>query len=79
MGVWGSFFVAAAALKTFTRNGFNAQGVNLTIFPWTRWALRRVNPRMWVLGSVRASSQAVHAANAYRLRFQVWTLRGQPA
>jgi len=30
--VWGSFLIAiaAAALKTPTRNGYNAQGVNLT-------------------------------------------------
>ena len=30
--VWGSFFIAiaAAALNTPTRNGYNAQGVNLT-------------------------------------------------
>jgi len=27
--VWGSFLLAAAALKTPTRNGYNAQGVNL--------------------------------------------------
>jgi len=26
---WGSFLIAAAALKTPTRNGHNAQGVNL--------------------------------------------------
>jgi len=30
--VWGSFLIAAAALKTRTRNGYNAQGVNLTFF-----------------------------------------------
>jgi len=29
--VWGSFLIAAAALKTPTRNGSNAQGVNLTL------------------------------------------------
>ena len=28
--VWGSFLITAAALKTPTRNGYNAQGVNLT-------------------------------------------------
>jgi len=28
--VWGSFLIAAAALKTPTKNGYNAQGVNLT-------------------------------------------------
>jgi len=28
--VWGSFLIAAAALQTPTRNGNNAQGVNLT-------------------------------------------------
>jgi len=27
---WGSFLIATAALKTPTRNGYNAQGVNLT-------------------------------------------------
>jgi len=39
---------------------------------------RKVGPcpesrRRWVLGSVHASSQAVHAANTYRPRFQVRT------
>jgi len=29
--VWGSFLIAAAALKTPTRNGYTAQGGNLTI------------------------------------------------
>jgi len=28
--VWGSFLIAAAALNTPTRNGYTAQGVNLT-------------------------------------------------
>jgi len=32
--VWGSFLIAAAALKTPTRNGYNAQGVNLTFGGW---------------------------------------------
>ena len=27
--LWGSFLIAAAALETPTRNGYNAQGVNL--------------------------------------------------
>jgi len=27
--LWGRFLIAAAALKTPTKNGFNAQGVNL--------------------------------------------------
>jgi len=27
--LWGSFLIAAAALKTLTRNGYNAQGANL--------------------------------------------------
>jgi len=38
--VWGSFLIAAAAFKTPTRNGYNAQGVNLTThtgFPVHRW------------------------------------------
>jgi len=30
--LWGSFLIAAAALKTPTRNGYNAQGVNFKIF-----------------------------------------------
>jgi len=30
--VWGSFLIAAAALKTPTRTGYNAQGVNLTSY-----------------------------------------------
>jgi len=29
--MWGSFLIAAAALKTPTRNGYNAQGVNLNL------------------------------------------------
>jgi len=29
--VWASFVIAAAALKTPTKNGYNAQGVNLTV------------------------------------------------
>jgi len=29
--LWGSFLIAVAALKTSTRNGYNAQGVNLNI------------------------------------------------
>jgi len=28
---WGSFLIAAAALKTPTRNGYNAQGVNFKL------------------------------------------------
>jgi len=31
--VWGSYRIAAAALKTPTRNGYNAQLVNLTFWP----------------------------------------------
>jgi len=30
--VWGSFLIAAATLKAPTRNGYNAQGVNLTFY-----------------------------------------------
>jgi len=30
MGVWGSFLIAASALKTPTRNSYTARGVNLT-------------------------------------------------
>jgi len=30
MGIWGSFLIPAAALKTPTRNSYYAQGVNLT-------------------------------------------------
>jgi len=39
----GSFLIAAAALKTPTRNGYTAQGVNLTIgvFPSLRMPTRR--------------------------------------
>jgi len=33
--VWRSFYIAAAALKTPTRNGYNAQGVNLTFCPFS--------------------------------------------
>ena len=36
--VWGSFIIAAAALKTPTRNCYNAQGVNLTFLSsFSRW------------------------------------------
>jgi len=36
--VWGSFLIAiaAAALKTPTRNGYNAQGVNLYFHSFSR-------------------------------------------
>jgi len=37
--VWGSFLIAAAALKTPTRSGHNTQGVNLTFAPQVRWRL----------------------------------------
>jgi len=37
--LWGIFLIAAAALKTLTRNGYNAQGVNLKF-----WGRVRVNP-----------------------------------
>jgi len=30
--LWGSFLIAAAGLKTPTRNGYNAQGVNLNFY-----------------------------------------------
>jgi len=30
--LWGSFLIAAAALKTPTRNGYNAQGANLEFY-----------------------------------------------
>ena len=38
-GIWGSFLIAAAALKTPTRNGYNAQGANLTF--WCKLARKR--------------------------------------
>jgi len=38
--VWGSYLIAAAALKALTRNGDNAQGINLTrLFYYRRVAL----------------------------------------
>jgi len=41
----GGFLIAAAALKTPTRNGYNAQGVNLNfLVPWTH--------SFWVPGKV---------------------------
>jgi len=42
--VWGSFLIAAAALKTPTRNGYNAQGVNLKF--------RLIEPRKSILTTV---------------------------
>jgi len=54
--VWGSFLIAAAALKTLTRNGYNAQGVNLTFYvgltlALTRgWTRVRVPRCRWCLG-----------------------------
>jgi len=41
--VWGSFLIAAAALKTPTRNGYSAQGVNLTVSRLSRSVLPRPN------------------------------------
>jgi len=32
--LWGNFLIAAAALKTPTRNGYKAQGVNLKFPNW---------------------------------------------
>jgi len=41
--VWGSFLIAAAALKSATRNSDNAQGVNLT-FTSKLWVIPRSAP-----------------------------------
>jgi len=43
--VWGSFLVAAAALKTPTRNGSNAQGVNLTLYIYYKVCSRPTSQR----------------------------------
>jgi len=40
--LWGSFLIAAAALKTPTRNGYNAQGVNLNFRAQPRKLLRLI-------------------------------------
>jgi len=56
--LWGSFLIAAAALKTPTRNGYNAQGVNLNICArresgaasQTRLGVHHVNMRLAVRG-----------------------------
>jgi len=39
--VWGSFLIAAAALKTPTINGYNAQGVHL---PFCTWLMKVARP-----------------------------------
>ena len=44
--VWESFFIAAAALKTPTRNGYNAQGVNLTFCLLQVYTDYRPTPRV---------------------------------
>jgi len=41
--VWGSFLISAAALKTFTRNCSNDQGVNLTFHgQFVSWSLHDI-------------------------------------
>jgi len=49
MGVWGRFLIAAAALKTPTRNGYDAQGANLT-FPGIEFRVNSPNSPASPLG-----------------------------
>jgi len=58
--VWGSFLIAAAALKTPTRNGFNALGVNLTSH---RLLLSPVVLRPTLPSRAPLSSAAKHTAS----------------
>jgi len=52
--VWGgSFLIAAAALKTPTRSGYNTQGVNLTT--------RRIPFRKVAYVTVEPSGMQIHA------------------
>ena len=46
----GSFLIAAAALKTPTRNGYNAQGVNLKF--WGEWHMYRKGDVLYQLSHV---------------------------
>ena len=54
--VWGSFLIAAAVLKTPTRTGYNAQGVNFTF----------LTP-MELLPDVNSSSQAPDTASGQKI------------
>jgi len=56
--VWGSFLLAAAALKTPTRNGYTAQGVNLTFCLFLGFGGRARRRR-----AVRATAQRGQTAN----------------
>ena len=49
--VWVVFLIAAAALKTPTRKGSNAQGVNLTVDPRSCYVFGEQDPKE--LGSTR--------------------------
>jgi len=40
--LWGSFLIAAAALKTPTRNGYNAQDVNFKFYITAKYCLLKV-------------------------------------
>jgi len=55
--VWGSFLIAAAALKTATRNGYNAQGVNLT---WLNLVLGLTRPLCNARSSLTPLLYATH-------------------
>jgi len=56
MGVCWSFLIAAAALKTPTRNGYNAQGVNLTFrFEVFSRQLRPYNNVLFSLAGAQAA------------------------
>jgi len=66
--LWGSFLIAAAALKTPTRNGYNAQGVNLNclivfIFWYVSGPLGRLPYRPLLVGILRLlpAHRAVYA------------------
>jgi len=58
--VWGSFLIAAAALKTPTRNGYNVQGVNLT-FPTSSLPGRTTRTPLFTLPLFTPSSRHLRA------------------
>jgi len=54
--LWGSFLIAAAALKTPTRNGYNAQGVNLNCYiPFVFQVCTAVAFGAWQRGQVEVT------------------------
>jgi len=67
MRVWGSFLIAAAALKTPTRNGYTAQGVNLNIYVYPDLSLY-LYIHMYITELSRFLGRRKHCADGLEVR-----------